>query len=107
MAIQCGVQTIRQAANPQSKIKSKNKLTFATAAMTTVVATISSKGQLVLPKPIRDALQLRAGSQVSVRTEGSCVILEPHRPEWTPLNPRARALSTRELCAPVDLANEG
>lgn len=74
--------------------------------MSTIIATISSKGQLVLPKSIRDALQLQAGSKVSVRTEGSRIILEPQRTAWQPLNPLARTLSTEELCAPVDLAKE-
>jgi AbrB family looped-hinge helix DNA binding protein len=43
----------------------------------TVLAKLSSKGQLVIPKPVREALGLRQGMQLHVRVEAGRVILEP------------------------------
>lgn len=65
--------------------------------------TVSSKGQVVLPKPIREALHIKPGSTLGVRVEGTCVILETTQRKWRPLNPAGVRLSTRELCKPVDL----
>lgn len=65
--------------------------------------TVSSKGQVVLPKPVRDALRIKPGATLGVRLEGTRVILETARNEWQPLNPAGARLSTRELCRPVDL----
>jgi AbrB family looped-hinge helix DNA binding protein len=38
---------------------------------------LSSKGQLVLPKGIRDALGLSAGTVLKVSSQGQQIILEP------------------------------
>jgi AbrB family looped-hinge helix DNA binding protein len=38
---------------------------------------LSSKGQLVIPKPIRKALGLHSGTQLHVRVDEGKVILEP------------------------------
>lgn len=38
---------------------------------------LSSKGQLVLPKDIRDALGLRAGTVLKVSYQGHQILLEP------------------------------
>ncbi len=40
-------------------------------------AKISSKGQLVLPKAIRDAYGLGAGSEVEVESAGDVILLRP------------------------------
>jgi AbrB family looped-hinge helix DNA binding protein len=40
-------------------------------------ARISSKGQLVLPKAVRDAYGLTAGSEVEVETVGDTIVLRP------------------------------
>ncbi|MEA3408496.1 MAG: AbrB/MazE/SpoVT family DNA-binding domain-containing protein [Chloroflexota bacterium] len=45
-----------------------------------MLARLSSKGQLVIPKPVRDLLGLRKGTQFQVRTEGGRIILEPVGP---------------------------
>ncbi len=37
----------------------------------------SSKGQVVIPKEIRDALGIKPGSILNVRVEGKKIILEP------------------------------
>jgi len=38
---------------------------------------LSSKGQLVIPKPIREALRLRTGTRFDVQLEEGKIILEP------------------------------
>jgi len=40
-------------------------------------ARLSSKGQLVLPKSIRERLRLQSGSEFNVEIEGEKIILEP------------------------------
>ncbi|MGH8278471.1 MAG: AbrB/MazE/SpoVT family DNA-binding domain-containing protein [Gammaproteobacteria bacterium] len=65
--------------------------------------TVSSKGQVVLPKSIREALGIRAGSLLAVRVEGSRVVMEAQRTRWQPLNPAGVRLSRNDLCRPVDL----
>jgi antitoxin PrlF len=41
-----------------------------------LTATLSSKGQLTLPKPLRDAFQLRTGSRVlfTLKPDGAILI---------------------------------
>lgn len=41
-----------------------------------IVATVSSKGRLVIPAAIRASLGIEAGTRVSIRQEGSRLILE-------------------------------
>ncbi|OYT30992.1 MAG: AbrB family transcriptional regulator [Thermofilum sp. ex4484_79] len=38
---------------------------------------ISSKGQITIPKKVRDALKLRPGDRVEVRVKGNYAIIEP------------------------------
>lgn len=66
--------------------------------------TVSSKGQVVLPKSVRDALGIQAGSRLGVRVDGSRVILETRHMPWRPLNPAGLRLSSKALCRPVELA---
>ncbi|HVZ83538.1 MAG TPA: AbrB/MazE/SpoVT family DNA-binding domain-containing protein [Terracidiphilus sp.] len=40
-------------------------------------ATFSSKGQLVIPAAIREAMGIEPGTRVAIHQEGSRVILEP------------------------------
>jgi AbrB family looped-hinge helix DNA binding protein len=78
------------------------------------VITLSCKGQVVIPKEIRDALHWVPGSQLSLAANASGVTLKlvpnksgrdladligflPHTGE---------PLSTEELCAPVDYATD-
>jgi AbrB family looped-hinge helix DNA binding protein len=40
---------------------------------------VSTKGQVVLPHPIRRKLGLRAGDPLDATLEGGCIVLTPHR----------------------------
>ena len=42
-----------------------------------MLVNLSSKGQLVIPKPIRQALGLRSGTRFHVRVDQGRIILEP------------------------------
>jgi AbrB family looped-hinge helix DNA binding protein len=74
--------------------------------------TLSTKGQLVLPKRVRDALRLKPGQRLSVAVENHRIVLEPSRPgepaapAWQPVNPAGAKLSTADLCRPVDIKRE-
>lgn len=39
--------------------------------------TVSSRGQIVLPKRIRDELSIHEGDRVEVRREGNRIVLDP------------------------------
>ena len=43
----------------------------------TVFATVSSKGQLVIPAEMRQALGIEAGTRVAIRQEGEELIISP------------------------------
>ncbi len=45
-----------------------------------VEITISSKGQVVIPRDVRDALDLRAGGKLSLHRDGRRIILEAPTP---------------------------
>jgi len=38
---------------------------------------LSSKGQMIIPKPLRQALRLEAGTRLRIRIEGPRIIIEP------------------------------
>jgi AbrB family looped-hinge helix DNA binding protein len=71
-------------------------------------ATLTSKGQLVIPKAVRAALHLRAGTQFSVTLDGGRIVLEPSASktkrlsDWLPALQVRRKVKARELIAPVD-----
>lgn len=46
-------------------------------ALMTDVTALSSRGQIVLPKPIRDALSLFPGSKLMVFSDGDNILLKP------------------------------
>jgi AbrB family looped-hinge helix DNA binding protein len=61
--------------------------------------TLSSKGQLVIPRKIRQALHLKPGDKIKFTLEGQRIVIEPER--------TSRARLTREahrkvLIAPPD-----
>ena len=43
----------------------------------TDIAAVSSKGQVVLPKAIRDSLKIDTGTRLIVVSDGSSIILKP------------------------------
>ena len=48
----------------------------------TDVTAISSKGQIVLPKTIRDSLSLMTGTRLMVMCDGENILLKPiHKPD--------------------------
>jgi AbrB family looped-hinge helix DNA binding protein len=75
-------------------------------------AKMTSKGQLVIPKKIRDAVRAKSGTQFSVRVEGARIVLEIPRPknsqaeDWPGLNPKGKRLSSTDLCKPVVLGKK-
>ncbi len=42
-----------------------------------MLVTLSSKGQLVLPKSVRETLHLSAGARLRVEVDGEKIVLEP------------------------------
>lgn len=45
--------------------------------MEEIFTTVSTKGQMVIPAAIREAMGIEPGTRVAVRQEGARVILEP------------------------------
>ena len=45
--------------------------------MSVSVATVSSKGQLVIPAEIREALNIRSGTRMAMLREGNRIIMQP------------------------------
>ena len=73
---------------------------------------LSSRGQLVIPKQVRDAHQWSENTEFSVREQDDGIFLAPLpiKAKTRPLSAligslpdlkRKRKLSTRDLCAPV------
>jgi AbrB family looped-hinge helix DNA binding protein len=46
------------------------------------LATVSTKGQFVIPAEIREALGIRPGTRIAVLREGNRIILEPVNKEY-------------------------
>jgi len=70
---------------------------------------LTDKGQLVIPKPIRDALHLGKGSELRVSLEGGRVVLEPQRRksgkklgDWLPTMQVVKAPRQADLNADVE-----
>jgi AbrB family looped-hinge helix DNA binding protein len=76
--------------------------------MTTVATTkLSSKGQIVIPEDIREALGLEPGAQFVVMGDGDVVILKriavPARSEFRALTAKARGQARRAGLRPVEV----
>ncbi|MBQ6257946.1 MAG: AbrB/MazE/SpoVT family DNA-binding domain-containing protein, partial [Clostridia bacterium] len=52
---------------------------FVMSQYLTEVTAVSSKGQIVLPKTIRDSLALRSGTRLMVMSDGENILLKPIR----------------------------
>lgn len=69
-----------------------------------LAAKLTDKGQLVIPKPIRDALRLEPGSELLVSLEGGRLVLEPRREKsGRKLGDWLSALQVRSTSRDVDL----
>lgn len=74
--------------------------------------TITSKGQLVVPKPIREVLHLKPGAKLDVTVDGNKIILQAasqpglSAAAWKPINPKGSKLTTEELAEPVRLKSK-
>lgn len=82
--------------------------------MSATTITLSSKGQLVIPKEIRDELHWEAGTELTLISNASGVTLKalPKKSGRNladligMLKHDGPPLSTEELCKPVELTNE-
>jgi len=76
--------------------------------MTAAATTLSSKGQVVIPKEIRQRLGLKVGTQFVVVADRDVVIFKvldpPALGEFTTLVARARQAAKRSGLRPADIA---
>ncbi len=56
-------------------------------AVTDLVTTVSTKGQVILPKAIRDQLQWDAGTRLAVEHTADGVLLKPLTTAFAPTRP--------------------
>lgn len=83
--------------------------------MTTATTTLSSKGQVVIPKEIRDELNWRAGTQITLVSSASGVTLKATAQKTRRkladliglLKHTGAPLDTQTLCRPVDDVESG
>jgi AbrB family looped-hinge helix DNA binding protein len=70
---------------------------------------LTRKGQVVIPKAIRDRLKVMPGTELSVTLEGGRIVLNPVRAKpqrlsaWPGFGRDVPALSDAQAFAPVDL----
>jgi len=57
-------------------------------------STLTSKGQVTVPLPIRRRLGLRQGDRIEFATQGESIIIRPARETPNPFEPYAGALGT-------------
>jgi AbrB family looped-hinge helix DNA binding protein len=83
-------------------------------SMSLATITLSSKGQVVIPKEIRDELHWEAGTELTMVSSASCVTIKA-LPKKTGRNladligilkHSGPPLSTEALCKPVELTDE-
>ena len=74
---------------------------------TVATTTLSSKGQVVIPEDVRNALGLESGAQFVVMGDGDIVILKrietPARSEFRALKAKARGQARRAGLKPADV----
>lgn len=83
--------------------------------MSTATITLSSKGQIVIPKEIRDELRWQAGTRLTLVASASGITLKSQPSKGGRklidligiLRKDGPVLSTADLCAPVDYAGDG
>jgi AbrB family looped-hinge helix DNA binding protein len=50
--------------------------------MTILYSQVSTKGQMVIPAELREALDLKAGTRVALQLEGNTILLQPITDEF-------------------------
>ena len=76
------------------------------------VTKIRERGQITIPKQIRESLGLKKGDVVDTRIEGDCVVITPHKSEnWAKLlqvmksvHEQNRGISEEEVYQDVERA---
>ena len=72
------------------------------------IATLTSKGQLVIPKSIRTAMHIRSGTRFTVTMDNGRIVLEPsiakssRLGDWLPALQVRRSITDADLLAPID-----
>ncbi len=59
-----------------------------------IKATISSKGQIAIPKAVRDKLNLKTGTEISIDVQGEALVMKrlvPNLPDWRTMQGMVRA----------------
>lgn len=82
--------------------------------MANIKVTLSGEGELVIPKEIREELQLEAGQELTIETIAGGILLRPKRAKKKLRLEDLRGflkydgppISTEELCKPVELREE-
>ena len=59
---------------------------------------VSSEGQIVIPKPVLDALNLGEGSKLTLQVQGQTIVLSKE-PAWKKLRGAAKGLDVMESFA--------
>lgn len=59
-----------------------------------ITSTISSQGQIAIPKRLRDLLDIQPGSKVALIPHPYSITLVPHKRDWTK---KARGILKREI----------
>ena len=56
-------------------------------------ATISSNGQIAIPKAVRDRLSLKAGTEATIEVQGEALLMKPmvrNYPDWRTMGGMAK-----------------
>jgi AbrB family looped-hinge helix DNA binding protein len=70
-----------------------NPIYFGSRGPFIIKTTISPEGQIVIPKAVRERLDLKAGTQVSIDVQGEALVLKrvvPTDPDWRTMEGMAR-----------------
>lgn len=68
-----------------------------------MLTTMSSKGQVVIPKEVRHALRLGPKSRLSVRVENGAIVLQPvEEPEPDPIDALCGMLAGYDLLSDLE-----
>jgi len=70
------------------------------------IVKISSKGQITIPKEIREALKLEPGDRIEIRVEGNIAILEPLKKPSDSMRGLGRKVRKRLGASAVEIVRE-